>query len=200
MKITKIVTLIENGSFASSSEYSKIEKDVLNAITSMENPIGSGSFTLNSGKKANGVKPIKDNFINYLNEHGWEDERKITDSDMKKRRIDTTYKIENTDKYFGVEWETGNISSSHRAINRLLLGMIEGKLLGGILVLPSRNMYYYLTDRVGNFQEIEPYFKVWKLLSSKISNGVLKVIEIEHDKISDTIQAFKKGTDGRSLK
>ncbi|EIF6298062.1 hypothetical protein [Clostridium perfringens] len=53
MKITKIVTLIENESFASSSGYSKIEKDVLNAITSMENPIGIGSFTLNSGKKAN---------------------------------------------------------------------------------------------------------------------------------------------------
>lgn len=200
MRITNIVTLISNGSFSTSNEYKKIEEDVLNAITSMENPLGSGSFTLNSGKKANGVKPIKDNFIQYLNDHNWEDERKIKDSDMKKRRIDTTYKLESTNQYFGVEWETGNISSSHRAINRLLLGIIEGKLLGGFLVLPSREMYNYLTDRIGNFQELEPYFKLWKLLSNEIPNGVLKIIEIEHDNLSDTIEPFKKGTDGRALK
>lgn len=200
MKITNIVTLISNGDFSNSNEYKRIEMDVLNAITSMENPLGSGSFTLNSGKKANGVKPIKDNFIKYLNDHNWEDEKKITDPDMKKRRIDTTYKIENTNQYFGVEWETGNISSSHRAINRLLLGIVEGKLLGGILVLPSREMYNYLTDRIGNFQELEPYFKLWQLLSNEIDNGVLKIIEIEHDAISDSIPPFKKGTDGRALK
>lgn len=200
MKITNIVTLISNGKFAISPEYNKIENDVFNAILSMENPIGSGSFILNSGKQANGVKPIKDNFIKYLDEHGWQNERKITDTDMKKRRIDTTYEIGNSNTYFGVEWETGNISSSHRAINRLLLGMIEGKLLGGILVLPSRKMYYYLTDRIGNFQELEPYFKLWSIFSNEIKNGVLKVIEIEHDDVSDSIKPFKKGTDGRALK
>lgn len=200
MKITNIVTLISNGDFAKSIEYEHIEKDVLNAICAMENPTGSRSFTLNSGKQANGVKPIKDTFIASLNENGWKDERKITDPDMKKRRIDTSYELDDSNTYFGVEWETGNISSSHRAINRLLLGIIEGKLLGGILVLPSRKMYYYLTDRVGNFQELEPYFKLWQLLSSEISNGVLKIVEIEHDYISDSIKPFKKGTDGRALK
>lgn len=200
MKITNVVTLISNGDFANSLEYTKIENDVFTAISSMDNPIGSGAFILNSGKQANGVKPIKDNFIQYLNEHNWKDEKKILDPNMKKRRIDTSYHLEETDTYFGVEWETGNISSSHRAINRLLLGIIEGKLLGGILVLPSRKMYYYLTDRVGNFQELEPYFKLWTLFSNQISNGVLKIIEIEHDEISDTIEPFRKGTDGRALK
>lgn len=200
MKITNIITLISNGDFANSIEYKKVENDVFTAITSMENPIGSGSFILNSGKQANGVKPIKDNFIEYLNDHGWKDERKITDPNMKKRRIDTSYKVGQANIYFGVEWETGNISSSHRAINRLLLGIIEGQLLGGMLVLPSRKMYYYLTDRIGNFQELEPYFKLWRLLSNEIPNGVLKIIEIEHDDISDTIEPFKKGTDGRALR
>lgn len=200
MKITNVVTLISNGNFSTSSEYMKIEDDVFTAISSMEHPIGSGSFILNSGKQANGVKPIKDTFIKYLNSHNWEDERKVTDLDMKKRRIDTTYKIGQTNKYFGVEWETGNISSSHRAVNRLLLGMVEEKLLGGMLVLPSRKMYYHLTDRVGNFQELEPYFKLWALFSNEISNGVLKIIEIEHDDVSDTVLPLKKGTDGRALR
>ncbi|WP_234122524.1 PDDEXK family nuclease [Clostridium hydrogenum] len=200
MKITNVVTLISNGAFSNSVEYKSIENDVLNAIKCIENPIGSKSFILNSGKQANGVKPIKEMFINYLNEHNWQDERKIKDRDMKKRRIDSTYKLNDTNQYFGVEWETGNISSSHRAINRLLLGIVEGKLLGGILVLPSRKMYYYLTDRIGNFQELEPYFKLWSLFSNQINNGVLKIIEIEHDSVSDRIAPFKKGTDGRALK
>ncbi|WP_252225493.1 hypothetical protein [Clostridium sp. ZBS2] len=200
MKITNIVTLISNGKFSNSVEYKKIESDVFNAIYSMKNPIGNGTFILNSGKHANGVKPIKNTFISYLDQHGWYDERKITDPDMKKRRIDTAHKIGQTNTYFGVEWETGNISSSHRAINRLLLAIIEGKLLGGMLVLPSRKMYYHLTDRVGNFQELEPYFKLWSLFSNEISNGVLKIIEIEHDDISDDIAPLKKGTDGRALK
>lgn len=200
MKITNVVTLISNGAFSNSIEYNKIENDVFAAICGMENPSGSGSFILNSGKQANGVKPIKDNFIEYLNEQGWKDERKVTDPDMKKRRIDTSYKIGQANTYFGVEWETGNISSSHRAINRLLLGMVEGQLLGGMLVLPSRNMYYYLTDRVGNFQELEPYFKLWSLFSNEISNGILKIIEIEHDEISSDVLPLKKGTDGRALK
>lgn len=200
MKITNVATLISNGNFANSIEYSKIENDVFTAILNMENPMGSGAFILNSGKQANGVKPIKDNFIEYLDTQGWKNERKIIDPDMKKRRIDTAYEIGQSNTYLGVEWETGNISSSHRAINRLLLGMVEGKLLGGMLVLPSRKMYYYLTDRVGNFQELEPYFKLWSLFSNEISNGVLKVIEIEHDDISDNIEPFKKGTDGLALK
>lgn len=200
MKITNVVTLISNGPFSNSIEYKNIENDIFNAIKYIENPIGSKSFILNSGKQANGVKPIKEMFIHYLNEHNWQDERRVKDPDIKKRRIDSTYKIGNTNQYFGVEWETGNISSSHRAINRLLLGMVEDKLLGGILVLPSRKMYYYLTDRVGNFQELEPYFKLWYLFSNQIDNGVLKIVEIEHDDVSDTIKPFKKGTDGRALK
>lgn len=200
MKITKIETIISVGDFPNSHEYLQIENDVRNSIINMSNPEGSGQFILNSSKHANGVKPIKDTFIQYLNEHNWIDERMITDADMRKRRIDISYKIKNTEQYFGVEWETGNIASSHRAINRLLLGIIEGKLLGGILVLPSRKMYNYLTDRVGNFQELEPYFKLWSKLSSQIPKGVLKIIEIEHNDISDTIDPIKKGIDGRALK
>lgn len=198
MKITRIETLIDTGSFSNSDEYRKIEEDVISAIKSIDNPKGSGNFILNSGKKANGVKTIKDNFIDKLNYLGWTDEKKVTDINIKKRKIDTTYKVIGTDSYFGVEWETGNISSSHRAINRILLGILEGDLIGGYLVLPSRNMYNYLTDRVGNFQELETYFNLWKLYSNNLSDCVLKIIEIEHDGVSDDIPPLKKGTDGRA--
>ncbi len=59
-------------------------------------------------------------------------------------------------RYFAIEWETGNISSSHRALNKMTIGLAQGILDYGILILPSREMYQWLTDRVGNFEEIEP--------------------------------------------
>jgi len=34
--------------------------------------------------------------------------------------------------------------------------------LGTALVLPSRKLYPYLTDRIGNYEELEPYFDVWR--------------------------------------
>lgn len=61
----------------------------------MEYPIGSGPFILNSGKQANGVKPIKDNFIKYLEQKGWNTERKITDPDMKKKELIQPIKYHN---------------------------------------------------------------------------------------------------------
>lgn len=198
MKIKRVETLIDTGDFSNTEEYKIIEKNVYDAIYSIENPPGSGKFILNNGKKANGVKTIKDNFIKKLDELNWFNEKVVKDSNIKKRKIDTSYKVPQSNLYFGVEWETGNISSSHRAINRLILGILEGDLIGGFLVLPSRDMYNYLTDRIGNFQELEPYFKVWKLHSNNIPNCVLKVIEIEHDEISDDIPPLKKGTDGRA--
>lgn len=128
---------------------------------------------------------------------GWEDEKSI-DPFIKKRRIDSSIKL-GDGTYYAVEWETGNISSSHRALNRIILGMMEGHLRGGFLVLPSRSMYYYLTDRIGNYQELEPYFKVWRELNKSIPNGTLQIIEIEHDGVSKDIPPIKKGTDGRAL-
>ncbi len=112
-------------------------------------------------------------------------------------KIDAVKSLPNN-RFFAVEWETGNISSSHRALNKMAIGLLDGILAGGILVLPSRNMYQYLTDRVGNFAEIEPYFPVWRNL--QIHDGVLAVIEIEHDAISSDIPPIRKGTDGRALR
>ena len=80
----------------------------------------------------------------------------------------------------------------------MAIGLLDGVIEGGVLILPSREMYQYLTDRVGNFAEIEPYFNVWKNL--KISNGLLAVIEIEHDDLSEDVPPIRKGTDGRALK
>jgi len=101
------------------------------------------------------------------------------------------------DQFFCVEWETGNVSSSHRALNKMALGMLKGLLVGGALILPPRAMYRYLTDRVGNFEEIEPYFPLWRSLH--VGRGLLLVFEIEHDTVSRDVPRTTKGTDGRAL-
>ena len=66
------------------------------------------------------------------------------------------------------EWETGNISSSHRAINKLLLAMRETNILASFLVVPSDKLKIYLTDRIGNIGELRPYFKLWKNISTQL--------------------------------
>lgn len=100
---------------------------------------------------------------------------------------------------FGFEWETGNISSSHRAVNKMALALLKKVIIGGVLVLPSRNMYNYLTDRIGNFPELQPYFPLWKSLSNNINEGILEIIVIEHDSIDINVPRITKGTDGRAL-
>ncbi len=98
---------------------------------------------------------------------------------------------------FMVEWETGNISSSHRSMNKLALGLLRGVVSGGVLVVPSRALYPYLTDRIGNVGELEPYFGLWA--SVHVERGVLAVVVVEHDRLSTDVPQIPKGTSGLAL-
>ena len=94
------------------------------------------------------------------------------------------------------EWETGNISSSHRSLNKLCLGLLKGVIKAGMLVVPSRQLYPYLTDRIGNISELEPYFPLWR--ATPCAEGVLEIVVIEHDDVSVDVPKIPKGTDGRA--
>lgn len=201
MKIVKIEILIDAGGFSASPEWRTIKDHITKSIQSVEWPSGAGSFTLydEPGKergKGSGVKPIKEAFVLNLKSLGWNLETKVNIAALKKPGpFDATYAAKN--KLFAIEWETGNISSSHRAMNKMALGLLKGILIGGILVLPTREMYHYLTDRVGNLQELEPYFPLWR--SIECDEGILGVIAIEHDAVSKTVPKITKGTSGRAL-
>lgn len=112
-----------------------------------------------------------------------------------------TRDVKVTSGCFGVvEWETGNISSSHRSLNRMILGMLHGSVVAGFLIIPTRNIARYLTGRVGNVEELSPYFEVYRKISVK--RGVLRVLKVEHDAIStdpSVVPKIRKGTDGRAL-
>jgi hypothetical protein len=68
-------------------------------------------------------------------------------------------------------------------------------LIGGILILPTRELYQYLTDRIGNLPELEAYFPLWRALDVK--EGLLGVIAVEHDSASTLVPRIPKGTSGR---
>lgn len=201
MKIIHKEILIDVGDFSRTKDWEKIENYIISSIRSIEWPPGSKSFTLydQPGKKrgqGSGVKPIKEKCMLKLKSFGWQLETPVDIATVRRPGpMDATYAV--GDRLFCIEWETGNISSSHRAINKMALGIIKNILIGGILIVPTRKMYRYLTDRVGNFQELEPYFPLWRAL--KVKEGLLGIIAVEHDAVSLDVPRIEKGTDGRAL-
>ena len=95
-----------------------------------------------------------------------------------------------------VEWETGNVSSSHRAINKMALGLVAGKCVAGVLVIPNMTLAKYLTDRIGNIEEIRPYIPLWENL--RVAEGVLELVVIEQDGESTASPRIPKGKHGRA--
>lgn len=197
MKLVKVEYLINTGSLAKSSQWKTILDDLRKAIASVVWPPGNTSFILNpsTGRgrgEGNGVKPIKDACMLTLSKLGWS-----TDERKNPLRLDAVKTLKGG-RAFGVEWETGNISSSHRAMNRLLLGYRQKLLVGGALIVPTRNLYRYLTDRVGNFSELERFFELWRATAGWES-GVLAIVAVEHDGTDPKVPRISKGTDGRAL-
>ena len=202
MKVVHIETLISAGDFANSAEWLQIREQAVSAVKSVDWPPGSGAFTIHptSGKKrgeGNGVKPIKNSAIAYLLAHGWRNEYpwpagvgdRIRPGNMDAAHIGPSGIV-------AFEWETGNVSSSHRSLNKMALGLFKSQIIAGLLVVPSRKLYVYLTDRIGNYSELQPYFSLWS--ATPCERGVLEIIVIEQDGESLSVPRIPKGTDGRS--
>lgn len=202
MKIVEYCGILSKGTFSTSKAWKKACVDVEKAIKATDWPHGSGKFTIypESGKKrgeGNGVVPIKIPCIQMLEKFGWEIENlpKIEDGVLGTGDLDALFKSDSG--FIGFEWETGNISSSHRAINKLLLTLQKGGIKGGILVVPSDKLKLYLTDRIGNIGELRPYFPLWSKI--QIEEGTLRIIVVEHDNTSTAVPKIPKGTDGRAI-
>jgi hypothetical protein len=185
--------LIQRGPFAASTDGMKILSEIQVGISEVVWPAGSNRFTIRPVRKGNGVKPIKDGFLRHLESMGWQTEERVRIGELATGPLDAVKTLSDGRK-FAVEWETGNISSTHRAINKMALGMLRGELHGGAIVLPTRAMYHYLTDRIGNYEEIAPYFDVWR--SWPHLQGLLAVIAIQHDDESAHAPPIPKGNDG----
>jgi hypothetical protein len=101
-----------------------------------------------------------------------------------------------------IEWETGNVSSSHRALNKLCICLEKGIISAGVLIVPSRLLYSHITDRIGNIFELNPYLPFWQNVGDTVNKGLLVISVVEHDSLT-TDQAFpylKVGADGNADK
>jgi len=202
MKIVDEITLISAGAFAQSATLQKSLAEIREAIATISWPDGADGFYLNPHSKGkgrgegNGVKPIKEACITFLKERGWKDEQRMRGHGVAGTGpLDAV--LETPEGVLALEWETGNISSSHRALNKMCLGVMRNELIGGVLVLPSSKLYPFLTDRIGNIRELVPYLPLWSSLN--IQNGYIGLIVIEQDGEREDVPRIPKGTDGRAL-
>jgi hypothetical protein len=172
------------------------------AIEGVRNPPFGDEFVLYPERLANGVAPIKTAFQLILKDHGWTLEARLFEK-IGPGKVDAA----RTDGELTsmVEWETGNISSSHRALEKMILAMLQSRAQQGVLVLPGRQMARYLTDRVGNWEELLPYRELHEMigrdvLASHDIPGRLLAFVVEHDKLDTAAPRITKGTDGRALR
>ena len=212
MQVVETIDIVHAGSFPRTATWRRATTEVKSAIERADWPFGSGQFTLNPepgtnargerDRNPNGVMPIKTPMIQHLEACGWETEALpklpvgfaghdvLSTGDLDALLLDR-------DRYVGFEWETGNVASTHRAINKLLDGITRGTLSGGILALAVRATQRYLTDRVGNFEEIAPYFELWSRYP--VPNGALRIYGVGHDALDASVPHIPKGRDGRAL-
>jgi hypothetical protein len=208
MKIVQNVILLNRGNFAGSKAWAAIRQQIHSAISQAEWPVGSGTFTIHpecgrKSGKGNGVVPIKSKSMLALKNGGWQLEYPWNIGGKQVGLNGKGSRAGNIDaaKVFPeglvvVEWETGNISSSHRAINKMALGLITKACIAGVLVVPDMKLAQYLTDRIGNIQELIPYYPVWNNLA--VTDGVLEIVVIEQDFEDINVEKISKGNDGNS--
>lgn len=207
MKLVAWETILDNGGYTTTPAYRRVREDIEAGVAAVVWPEGSDKFLIypESGKKTgqgNGVKPIKNGFVRTLSRRGWVEEfgrargaGKGTVPGAFDCHLTFT---DGSSKPFVVEWETGNISSTHRAVNRIALGILEERIAGGVVAMPSRKLAPYLTDRIGNFPEVQPYLPLWRKWDNLAPKGYLGIVVIEQDDNSWNVARIPKGTDGRA--
>lgn len=170
MKIDKVYkTLMAEGLLVRNPLLKQAYEEVIESICSVTWPMGASTFTINNTEKnVNGVTSIKENcYIVLENKYLWYREKplKVFESEKQKGGPIDVYKefvssSGDINLRIGLEFETGNVASAHRSMNKLLLGLNRNEIDLAIILFPVKELSYYLTDRVSNYEELEPYFEI----------------------------------------
>lgn len=229
MKWLRTLILFDQGDVISSTDWKDMHESYVRSIESIDNPRGSGKLCLrrkqrlpNGQWSRNGVGYLRTRFLEHIRDvEGWEAEGIV---DLKRNREQPpirlypsleAYREPITSDFGGfdlvtsaiaegtniaIEWETGNISSSHRSMNKLAIALGAGIVQVGVLILPSRSLYEHLTDRIGNISELSGYLSMWEGLKSTVTRGLLAITVVEHDELTDdsAFPYLKAGMDGRA--
>jgi Restriction endonuclease BamHI len=228
MKWLRTIVLFDKGDLASTTDWENLHDSYVRAIKGIENPRGSGALILRKKVQLpskqwmrNGVGYLRKEFLTYMLDHeGWGSESEVA---LPKSRVQPKlhlypsmeeYKEPITSDFGGfdftaiavngtriaIEWETGNISSSHRSMNKLAIALSAGLIEVGVLIVPSKALYEHLTDRVGNIGELSGYLAMWASMKTSVKRGLLAITVVEHDSLTESkkIKHLSVGGDGRA--
>lgn len=228
MKWLRTIIVFDQGDIASSADWRSIHKSYVRSIQSIDFPSGTGTLTLRrkflrpDGQwNRNGVSYLRTRFLDCMvKTEGWHPEGDVNLGTKRKPpelRLYPSGKVyqEPITSEFGgfdfvtttpkgthvaIEWETGNISSSHRSMNKLAISLRIGRVQAAVLILPSRNLYQHLTDRIGNIGELSGYLSMWMDMGKTVKRGLLAVSVVEHDYLTDdpTHKYLPTGIAGRA--
>lgn len=182
--ITKPAQSLLLSSKSAQNAYSEITSSITNMIGNINN----------SSKNCNGVVPIKEGCYQLLEEqYEWFREKPLDSFSEKGGPIDVYKEFYNESSVLrvGLEFETGNISSAHRSMNKLAIGIVNNDIDFAALIMPVHNLSYYLTDRVSNYEELEPYF-------SLVNNSTFIFLGFDAEDYNSSYPILPKGKDGMS--
>ncbi|WP_166455015.1 hypothetical protein [Duganella alba] len=229
MKWLRTLVIFDQGNIVSNQDWESIHQAFVRSIESIDSPTGSGRLVLRRKTyvpeskqwNRNGVGFLRNRFLEHIvQKEGWKAEGEVDLQNLQEKPELQLYPslepyAEPITSSFGafdfvtttegglrvaIEWETGNISSSHRSLNKLSIVLAANKIQVGVLILPSRNLYEHLTDRIGNIGELSPYLEMWKRMGETVEHGLLAIAVVEHDELTDdqTFPYLKVGKDGRA--
>ncbi|MBV6322216.1 hypothetical protein [Duganella violaceipulchra] len=229
MKWLRTLVLFNEGDIMSSEGWKAVHQSYKDAIEKIFHPIGSGALTIRNKARRPDSKVYDRNGVGYLRSHflrnmmeieGWKSEADVNLG--KNRQQPVIFLYPSGEAYqepivsnFGgfdfltstldghkvaIEWETGNISSSHRSMNKLAIALKTGIIQIGVLIVPSRDLYAQLTDRIGNIAELSGYLEMWESLRPKDGRGLLAISVVEHDALSNdpSLPYLPTASDGMS--
>lgn len=230
MRWLRTLVLFDKGGVVSSEDWESIHSSFVRSIELIDSPRGSGRLMLRRKTKdaeskqwnRNGVGYLRSRFLEHMvADEGWQAEGEVDLQNLQEKPELRLYPSmeaysEPITSAFGdfdfvtttdggirvaIEWETGNISSSHRSLNKLSIVLAAKKIQAGVLILPSRNLYDHLTDRIGNIGELSPYLGMWKSMGAAVERGMLAIAVVEHDELTDDPEFpyLKAGKDGRAV-
>jgi hypothetical protein len=228
LKWLRTLIIFDKGDVIASPDWSAVHESYVRSIGSIEFPLGSGLLKLRKKAKRpdgqwnrNGVGFLKKGFLEHIVDvEGWHAEvnfdlgnnnqppkLKLFPS-LNEHQEPITSEFGDFDlvttgsngMHIAIEWETGNISSSHRSMNKLAIALAAGTIQAGVLIVPSRELYEHLTDRIGNIGELSSYLDMWKKLDARVERGLLAITIVEHDLLTDEpdFPYLPSGNDGRA--
>lgn len=206
----RTVILFDKGDIISGVDWETIHASYIRAIQKIDHPAGSGKLTVRKKHKKengqwarNGVGFLKQRFLSHMvDDEKW---AKEVSPDIILDESDPILLFPSKEPYkvppanFGgfdfftttqnglrvaLEWETGNVSSSHRSMNKMAIALSTKAIDAGVLIVPSRELYKNLTDRIGNFEELRGYLRFWQGLGKGVDKGLLAISVVEHDEVT----------------